>query len=64
MISMNRLLVEKPMPESGVEVYSIENSEEPTTCIETNCRGLTAVLEYSGKIFMGFMGTTDGNMQP
>ena len=64
MISMNRLLVEKPMPESGVEVYSIENSEEPTTVIQTNCRGLTAVLEYSGKIFMGFMSTNDGDMHP
>lgn len=64
MISDNRLLIEKAIPESGIEVFRIENSEEPISVIETNCRGLTGLVEYSGKLFMGFMGTVDGKMSP
>ena len=61
---MNRLLIEKPIPDIGIEVYSIDNSEEPIGEIETNCRGLTTLIECSGKLFMAFMGTADGKMSP
>lgn len=64
MISDNRLLIEKAIPESGIEVFRIENTEEPVNVIETKCRGLTGLIEYSGKLFMGFMGTIEGKMVP
>ena len=55
-----QLLVETSFYEQSVEVYQIERKpepftmQEPTQTIETEAKGLSAVVVGSDKIFMGF----------